>query len=163
MHHSAEDVRKGIRAFMPDVIAGVKSHMDVQLSDGRGMLLRYVASYVPKFSDAFSTHWLNDQASDYEISKRVLTEYHPLEPEMWMQIAGKYHAQCVTPGTIKRFVVPVPWKKDPPEVVQHYLNSAWRREDMSLLEFMRKTNREGKVHQSLKRRYRQNARSGLNG
>ena len=60
---------------MPDIIGGIKSHMDVQTSDGRGMLLRYVASYVPKFSDSFATEWLNDQANDYGISKRVLTEW----------------------------------------------------------------------------------------
>ena len=65
LHHDAEDERKGIRAYMPDVIGGIKSHMDVQASDGRGMLLRYVASYVPKFSDSFATAWLNDQASAY--------------------------------------------------------------------------------------------------
>jgi len=149
LQHLAGDARKGIRAFMPDVIGAVKSHMDVQTSDGRGMLLRYVASYVPKFSDAFATQWLNDQASDYAISRRVLTEYHPMEPEMWMQLGGKYHAQCITDGSIKRFVVPVPWRDELPSIVQHYVASPWRRADMTLLEFMRKSNREGKIHRHI--------------
>ena len=39
---------------MADVIGGTFCHQDVQMSDGRGMLLRYVAGYVPKFTDAFA-------------------------------------------------------------------------------------------------------------
>eukprot|EP00969_Alexandrium_andersonii_P236647 10447181-Alexandrium_andersonii.AAC.1 len=46
------------------------------------MLLRYVAGYVPKFSDSFAQEWLNDQASDYAVARRILSECHPLEPEM---------------------------------------------------------------------------------
>ena len=154
LHHDSEDARKGIRAYMPDVIGAIKSHMDVQASDGRGMLLRYVASYVPKFSDSFATAWLNDQANDYAISRRVLTEYHPMEPEMWMQLGGKYQSQCVTDGTIKPFVVPVPWKDTLPVIVQKYMDSDWRRADMTLLEFIRKTNSEGEIHKHLRQSYK---------
>ena len=154
LQHSKEDHWKGIRAYMPDIIGGMKSHMDVQASDGRGMLLRYVAGYASKFSDSFAQEWLNDYASDYAISRRVLTEYHPLEPEMWMQLAGKLHAQCITTGTMKRFVVPKPWVSQTPARITQYIDSTWRVPEMNLLEFLRKSNCKGGIHKAFKERYK---------
>eukprot|EP00969_Alexandrium_andersonii_P114421 5057962-Alexandrium_andersonii.AAC.1 len=63
--------------------------MDVQCSDGRGVFLRHVAGYAPKFSGSFAREWLDDQASDYAVARRILSEYRPLEPEMFLQLAGK--------------------------------------------------------------------------
>ena len=98
LKHAKQDHDKGIRAFMPDVIGGMRSHKDVPASDGRGMLLRFVAGYVPKFSDTFAQQWLNDEASDYAGGRRVLTEYHPLESEMFMQLAGTQCPPCSMSG-----------------------------------------------------------------
>ena len=123
--------------------------MDVQASDGRGMLLRYVSGYVPKFSDAFSTEWLNDEASDYMVAKRVLTDYHPLEPEMTLQLAMQWFPQCFLGGTMQRFRVPVPFETDKVHArVQQYLQSTWRAKDMTLEEFLRKTNQKGNIHRT---------------
>ena len=104
--------------------------MDVQASDGRSMLLRYVATYLPKFSDAFAQEWLNDHASDFAIARRVLTEHRPLEPEMMLP--------CRTPGSVKRIVAPNPLQGQPNLLTQAYMESEWRNEEMSLLEFLRK-------------------------
>ncbi|CAK0798079.1 unnamed protein product, partial [Prorocentrum cordatum] len=154
LHHTARDLHHKLRAYMPAVIAGMKSHMDVQTSDGRGMLLRYVSSYTAKFSDQFSSEWLNDEASDYAISRRILTEFHPLEPEMWLQLAAAEYSQVLTHGTVKNFPVPVPWKgKEMPAVVERYTHSAWRPDDMSLLEYVRRSNSRGGVHRALRLRY----------
>ena len=116
----------------------VRSHMDVQASDGRSMLLRYVATYLPKFSDAFATEWLNDHASDFAIARRVLTEYRPLEPEMVLQLASFLFRPCRAPGSVKRFVPPNFLQGPPNAMTQAYMESEWRSEDMCLLEFMRK-------------------------
>eukprot|EP00971_Amphidinium_carterae_P229286 4548815-Amphidinium_carterae.1 len=59
------------------------------------MLLRYVAGYVPKFSDSFGQQWLCDEASDYAIARRVLSEYHPLEAEMWLQLGAHLFRPCM--------------------------------------------------------------------
>ena len=82
--------------------------MDVQASDGRGMLLRYCSSYVPKFSDSFATDWLNDDASDYSVARRILFDYHPLEPEMWMQLAAKKYPAAFFGGTMQPLFAPYP-------------------------------------------------------
>ena len=112
--------------------------MDVQASDGRSMLLRYVATYLPKFSDAFAQEWLNDHASDFAIARRVLTEYRPLEPEMVLQLASFLFRPCRTPGSVKRIVAPNPLQGEPSLLTQAYMESDWRNEEMSLLEFLRK-------------------------
>ncbi|CAJ1387438.1 unnamed protein product, partial [Effrenium voratum] len=145
-------VYEGIRAYLPEVLASLWCHTDVQLSDGRGMLLKYCSGYVPKFSDSFTTDWLNDACSDYAVARRVLTDYHPLEPEMTLQLAMQWFPQVFAGSTLQRFRVPVPWKADCPERVQQYMNSEWRADAMPLIEFLRKTNGQGKIHKKLERR-----------
>ena len=162
LRHTAEDyctqskngTNEGVRAYLVDVLSSLACHVDVQASDGRGMLLRYVSGYVPKFSDAFTTEWLNDEASDYMVAKRVLTDYHPLEPEMALQLAMQWFPQCFLGGTMQRFRVPVPFETDKLHArVQQYLESTWRAKDMTLEEFLRKTNQKGSIHRTLQRRH----------
>ena len=120
LQHKAEDfcttnnkgVKEGVRAYLVDVLSSLACHVDVQASDGQGMLLRYVSGYVPKFSDAFTSEWLNDEASDYAIAKRVLCDYHPLEPEMTLQLAMQWFPQCMLGGSLQPFRVPVPRKPE---------------------------------------------------
>ena len=61
---NSEGEPEGVRAYITDILASLKCHVDIQVSDGVGMLLLYVSGYVPKFSDSFTTDWLNDAASD---------------------------------------------------------------------------------------------------
>ena len=164
LHHSDSDYCKrkpdgtaeGIRAYITDVLAALFCHVDVQMSDGRMLLLRYVSGYVPKFSDSFTTDWLNDQGSAYSIAKRVLSDYHPLFPEMTLQLAMQWFPQCFAGGSLQRFRVPVPGEAaDPPKRVLQYMRSSWRAEDMPLVEFLRKTGVNGGIHPKLKKRYNQ--------
>ena len=83
----------GVRAYIEDLLSSLRCHMDVLSADGRGALLKYVATYVPKFSDSFTNEWLNDSASGYEVGRRILTDYHPLEPEMVLQMAMQWFPQ----------------------------------------------------------------------
>ncbi len=101
-----------------------------------------------KFSDSFGQEWLNYHASDYAVARRLLTEYHPMEPEMWLQMAGHLFPQSFGSGTITRFIVPVPWQRQtlPKEVVR-YMTSTWRRADMPLLEYLHKA-RKGKADEA---------------
>ena len=161
LQHKEEDwckynragVPEGIRAYVPDLLDSLHCHIDVQASDGRGMLLKYVSGYVPKFSDSFTTDWLSDQCSDYAIAKRVLTDYHPLEPEMTLQLAMQWFPQCFAGGTLQRFRVPVPWEGTCPERVAQYMRSRWRADDMCLEEFLRKTNKKGQIQNYIKKAY----------
>ena len=153
LHHPESAWEEGMRAYMPDVLASLKCHMDVQASDGRGMLLRYVAGYVPKFSDSFQSNWLDDLSSDYALARRVLTQYQPLEPEMWLQLSAHLFRQCFAGGGLSRFVVPVPWRDILPERVQQYMGSSWRPDSMCLLAYLRKTNKRGGIHRDYKKSF----------
>ena len=150
---TTQNPRGRMRAYMPDVLASLKCHMDVQASDGRGMLLRYVAGYVPKFSDSFQSNWLDDLSSDYALARRVLTQYQPLEPEMWLQLGAHLFRQCFAGGGLSRFVVPVPWRDILPERVQQYMGSTWRPDSMCLLAYLRKTNKQGGIHRDYKKSF----------
>jgi hypothetical protein len=153
LQHTIEDKAKGVRAYLEAILASLFCHVDVQSSDGRGMLLRYVSSYVPKFSDSFATTWLNDEASDYAIARRVLSDYHPLEPEMWLQLGAHLFSQCFSGGTMKRFIVPVPWKNQLPQAIEAYMDATWRGDSMSCLEFLRKSNPKGEIRNHIKKAF----------
>jgi len=151
--HNSKGCPEGVRAYMQDLISSLFCHMDVLSADGRAALLRYVSSYVSKFSDSFTSEWMNEAASGYEISRRVLTDYHPLEPEMVLQLGMQWFPQVFAGGTMQRFVVPVPFKAEVVDRVQQYMDCAWRTEDMTLFQFLRKTNTEGCIHRALKKRW----------
>ena len=153
LQHKAEDfcktnnkgVKEGIRGYLVDVLSSLACHVDVQASDGQGMLLRYVS---------LTSEWLNDEASDYAIAKRVLCDYHPLEPEMTLQLAMQWFPQCMLGGSLQPFRVPVPFEQEEvPARIRQYMACDWRTSDMTLAEFLRKTNQKGQIHQKFKRRY----------
>jgi len=129
--------------------------MDVLAADGRALLLRYVSSYAAKFSDSFAQEWLNDHATAYAVARRILAEYHPLEPEMWLQLGAQQYPQSFAGGTRKRFVVPVLGRDALPAYVHQYTTCPWRRDGMPLLEYLRKANQHGDVLRYLKRRHKQ--------
>ena len=143
MKRNAKGEPEGVRAYVRDVISSLFCHMDVLSADGRGALLKYVSTYVPKFSDSFTTDWLNEHASGYEVSRRILTDYHPLEPEMILQLTMQWYPQVCAGGSMQRFVVPVMYKSDMPLRVQQYMDCAWRPETLTLFQYLRMTNQDG--------------------
>ena len=170
LQHRAEDHCKrnsrgepeGIRAYLPDLLGSLQCHTDVQSSDGSAMLLRYVAGYVAKFSDSFATEWLNDAASDYSIARRVLTDYHPGEPEMVLQLAQQWFPLASSSASMRKFVVPVPWAaSDLPKRVSQYMEAKWRPDNMPLADFLRKTNDKGELQRFLRRRHKAEVQAGL--
>ena len=127
------------------------------------MILRYVAGYVPKFSDSFQTTWLNDEASDYAVARRILSEYHPLEPEMWLQLGAHEFGQCFSSGKRRPFLVPIPWLKEMPLPVQSYMASEWRADNMPLLEFLRKASDKGVVQKHIRKAWQATGSHGTLG
>ena len=65
---------------------------------------------------------------------------------MWLQLGAHLYSQCSATGTTRKFVVPkLQQAMAMPKQIEVYMVSAWRRNDMPLLEFMRKTNDAGQV------------------
>ena len=104
-----------------------------------------MATYTPKFSDSFAREWLNDEASAFSVARRVLFDYQPAEPEMWLYLFAQQMPPCRYGRTMIPLIAPWPGMETPPPVVKTYEESTWRREDMSLLEFCCKTNCNGQI------------------
>ena len=93
--------------------------------------------------------------TNFFLARRILSDYHPLQPEMVMQLAAQQHSQLISPGVVRKFIVPVPWgERDMPQIVREYRNCAWRRENMALLEFLCKTGARGQISQRYERLHR---------
>ena len=144
LQHTEDDKALHVRAYFPAAMEVTKCHEDVQQGDGNGAVLRYVATYNMKFSSSMHQDWLND-ASDFSVARRVLCCYQPLEPEMWLTLAGQDFPQVNFNGTVVDFMVPTPQAEELPALVERYQEASWRREDMTLMEFARKSNKEGEI------------------
>ena len=146
LHHTAEDAENGLRGYFPPVMDALRCHQDVQMTDGRNLVLQYVAKYVAKWSDSSYEEWFSDTASTTSLQRKVLFEYHPFYPEMVLQLMGNYVKQWDI-GTesegMRRLRVPKPDEQQQPEEVETYMKSSWREEGMSLADFLRKSTRKG--------------------
>ena len=71
-----------------------------------------------------------------------------------MQLAAQQHPQFLCPGIVRKFVVPVPWQREPPKLVQNYMASSWRQDNMTLLEYLRKAGSDGQICQRYRRLYK---------
>lgn len=146
----------GHRAYFPEVLEVLKCHQDVLHGSAtwQGLLLKYVATYAPKFSDSFAREWLNDEASAFSVARRVLFDYQPGEPEMWLYIFAQLIPPCRSGGTLFPLICPYPGMEEPyastKRVLEAYEACTWRGDAMCLLDFCRKTNDKGEIHRWVK-------------
>ncbi|HIL57195.1 MAG TPA: hypothetical protein EYG39_04720, partial [Rhodothermales bacterium] len=162
LHHTEDDWAEGLRAYFPDILDATSGwHQDVQMTDGEALLLQYVTKYVSKFSDANYDEWFNDEAEADCVAWRVLKEYHPLEPEMILQLAGANFRQwaCGTASRGMRHLV-APDGTEETQPLTRYMECQWRRDDMSFLEYMRKSTQEGNISGWLKKKHAEHAKAG---
>ena len=161
LKHSRDDEEEGVhRAYFVDIMDGFPCHQDLQVSDGESLLLQYVTKYAAKFSDSSFDEWFNDEGSAISVSRRMVNEYHPYEPEMWLQLNGQifkqWHVSTVSRG--KRDIqAPWPGMETPPSYVDQYCaaSQTWRRADMPLLEYLRKTGDDGQIVHWIQKRWRE--------
>ena len=157
LHHTQTDKDNGLRGYIPVMTAATKgSHQDAQCADGRGMLLKYLATYLPKFSDSFAQEWLNEGGSDVTVARKILFDYHPLEPEMWLQLASKQQPSFLAGGSFYPIIAPYPGMEKKPDFVQKYEDAQWRGNQMTLLEFLRKSNKDGKIIRYVREAWKRN-------
>jgi len=85
------------------------------------------------------------------MARRVLTEYHPMESEMWFQLNAQGIPQVSMGGTLKPLLVPKHPSEAKSKGVQQYMGSTWRSESMSFLEFLRKASQKGEVQKYVRK------------
>lgn len=150
LQHTEEDKAAHIRAYLKPTMEITKCHEDVQQgggSDGHnGAHLHYVATYNMKFSSSMETEWLSGEGSDYSTAVGVPHRIRVLEPEMWLTLATERFPQIALSGTFLDIMVPTFEVVDSkPKFIKNYKEATWRREDMNLLEFLRKSNDAGNI------------------
>ena len=80
--------------------------------------------------------------------------YHPLEPEMRLQLGNQEFRQVLMTGVVRRLVVRSPcWESGPlpGSWEDSHVKCRWRHEDHSLLDFLRLSNKEGKQRKNSRR------------
>ena len=150
LQHSREDKRLGVRGYSPEVLDVLKCHQDAQLDKGTGLMLKYAATYLPKFSDGPGKELMDDRSSGYAAARRVLFTYHPGEPEMWLTLANQQFPMFFLGGTMQPIVAPHPGMAEPPKYVQLYEAATWKGE-LSLLEFLRRVNGKGAILEHIRK------------
>ncbi|OLP77525.1 ATP-dependent DNA helicase PIF1 [Symbiodinium microadriaticum] len=148
LHHTEDDKDAKVRAYFKDTMEVTKCHEDVQQGDGNGAVLRYVSTYNMKFSNSMNADWLSTAAG-------VLRRYQPLEPEMWLTLAQERFPQAYMSGTFVDYMAPSLDIQEKPLFLQHYEGSTWRREDMTLLEFLRKSNAKGEIIHHIRKKHQE--------
>ena len=99
---------------------------------------------MPKFSDEFAAEWLDDDLSDYHVARKVLFDYHPQEPDMWLQLAAQQFPVFKTAGSIFPIIAPYFGMPAKPDFVTRYEECTWKGTEMNLLEYLRKANKDNK-------------------
>ena len=90
LFHPADAFAENLRAYISTITPSLKCRMDVQSANREGMLLKYAASYVSKWHDAFNNDSMFSlHVGPYEAAYRHLKGLRPLEPQMWMSLTSK--------------------------------------------------------------------------
>ena len=160
LQHRQQDKDAHIRAYLKATMEVTKCHEDVQhgaTENGRrnGAILKYVATYDMKFSSSMQTEWLQGEGSDYRAAVGVLRRMRVLEPEMWLTLAQERFPQASLSGSLVDIMTPTLNMEVKPKLVEHYERCAWRSEEMTFLEFLRKSNNNGEIIQYIQEEHKQ--------
>ena len=115
-----------------------------------------MTKYVTKFSDSLWEDILVDEGAGDNCAASVLSRYKPYEPEMALQQFGSKFRQWQTntvSGGARRFRVPVPDQPAQPTEVLNYMACEWKGDDMSLLDYLRKSTDQGKIVHWLQKKW----------
>ena len=134
-HHTRTDKGCNLRAFVPAVTGSLQCSMDVQSSDGKAMLLKYVTSYVAKCHDEVKTQQLYSMdLGAYQAATSFLKNMHPLEPEVVLELTSMKIAW--SNSRTKPFTAPTP-SQTQHKVHQKYLARSEDDEHLTFLEWLR--------------------------
>ena len=133
-HHTQTDKGCNLQAYVPALTGFLQCSMDVQSSDGKAMLLKYVTSYVAKCHDAVKTQQLYSvDLGTYQAGTSFLKNMHPLEPEMVLQLTSMKIAW--SNSRTKPFTAPTP-DQTQHMVHQKYLGRSGEDEDLTFLDWL---------------------------
>ena len=144
MQHFADDSQRGVRAHLTTLLGALRCQTDIQTSDGGGMLLRYVSSYVAKCHDVSTSEALHShQLTGFQAACSFLRTIHPLEPEMVFALSSIKPAW--TNLRTKRLAVPTPETINSNKEHNQYLRRRATEQHLNFLEWLRLYNTNGVI------------------
>ena len=79
--HTEDDAERHIRAYVTTLLGSLHCRTDVQLADGKALLLKYVSSYVTKMHESATSEGLYcTDVTGYQATHSFLRTVTPLEP-----------------------------------------------------------------------------------
>ena len=133
--YSHDDYNRNTRAYVDSILGVTNSHMDVQCTDGRDMLLQYATSYTKmKDHDLLYDSILRD-VSGYDITNKYMETMDVNEPEMVSSLSNISISS--TGGLTKKFFVPWPEQAAQNRSVVQYCARSSHKSGLSLIEFLR--------------------------
>lgn len=134
--HPPREFALNLRAYIDTLVPTLKCSMDYQVTDGIGMLLRYVSSYVSKTHDATTIDSLYSYnlTGSHAAIKSLMTN-KPAEPEMWFHLSSRKIAW--TCSRTKRYSVPTSQNVASDKIANAYYKRSNADENHSLLSWLR--------------------------
>ena len=115
--HTKDDADRHIQAYIITLLGSLQCRTDVQLADGKALLLKHVSSYVTKIPKSASSEGLYcTDVSRYQEDNSFLPTVKPLEPEMIFQLTNI--KVCWTDKMTVLFCPPFPDQTDSNKVYQ---------------------------------------------
>ena len=140
--------RRGLRIAFKTVLRVLRSHSDVQThgmtSTGTPLLLAYVCKYATKFAENFQQSALRDETSTTgpdATARRVLDQFHPLEPQMWQILCRVPVCRCT--WKTKRLRPPLPLQENQHKAWEAYLSRDAKDEALTFLQYARTRHTQG--------------------
>lgn len=135
-HYTEDDAERNIRAYITTLLGSLKCRTDVQMADGKAMLLKYVTSYVTKMHESATSEGLYcTDVTGYQAANSFLRTVTPLEPEMVFQLSNI--KVCWTDKMTLVFRPPFPDQTTSHKVYQMYLQRPPAEAEQSLLQWLR--------------------------
>ena len=135
-HYGEEESQRNLRAYVSTLLGALRCRTDVQVADGRGMLLKYVSSYVTKMHESATSEGLHcTDVSGFQAASSFLRTVNPLAPEMAFQLSNFKIAW--TDKQTRQFTPPHPGQEKDNLLYQMYLRRQPADENISLLQWLR--------------------------
>ena len=117
--HFAEAFHHGLRGYIDTLLPALQCSMDVQTTDGKTMILKYVASYVTKWKESYHNDTMDvPTISPSTAAFKYLATMDVCKPEMWVLLSNNKISW--TPSTRKSFIAPTPTKAQTNTLLSKY-------------------------------------------
>ena len=129
LHYPGAAVKAGLRVCFKAVLRVLRSHSDILLpsfgDNNNALVLQYASRYATKFAEGKHAFYDESDLGPEATARRLLDQFHPLEPQMWHILTRTPIARCT--WKTKRLRPPLPLQEN-----EHHAWSAYLARDAAL-------------------------------